>query len=102
MKRTRKRQPNKRDDSRHRTFIIAALDELKAHPSKLTIIKQNCQHYKQQAHLKRSLLIAIERFEWVFEVDDDVDRIIEQILAEDYIGNRIRRYPLLFKGVVND
>ncbi|WP_199886185.1 hypothetical protein [Pseudoalteromonas sp. T1lg23B] len=102
MKQTRSRQQSKRDDNRHRAFIIAALNELKAHPNKLAILKQNCQLYKQQAHLKRGLLKAIERFEWVFEVDDDIDRIIEQILAQDYIGNRIRRYPLLFKGIVDD
>ncbi|OHU85388.1 MULTISPECIES: hypothetical protein [Pseudoalteromonas] len=102
MRRSRARRPTKRDDSRHKAFIIAALNELKTHPNKLTIIKQNCQLYKQQPHLKRGFLTAIERCEWVLEVDDDIDRIIAQILAEDYIGNRLRRYPLLFKGVVDD
>jgi hypothetical protein len=46
-------------------------------------------------------LLAIERFDWVFEATNDVDQICEQIMADDYIGNRLRRYPLLFKGVVN-
>ncbi|BBN83959.1 hypothetical protein PA25_39440 [Pseudoalteromonas sp. A25] len=89
-------------DLRGQAFIHAALEELRQNPKKLSIVKQNCLAFKQQPFLKRGLLVAVERFEWVFEVDDDIERVIAQVLAEDYIGNRIRRYPLLFKGVVND
>jgi hypothetical protein len=38
--------------------------------------------------------------EWVFEANLSCDEICQQILADDYIGNRIRRYPLIFKGVL--
>ncbi|CAH9062408.1 hypothetical protein PSECIP111951_03665 [Pseudoalteromonas holothuriae] len=98
---TRKLSNNKHQ-SRDFEFIIAALNELKVHPEKLEIIKTNCAEFKQQPYLKRGLLLAVERFEWVFAIDDDVQRIAKQVLADDYIGNRLRRYPLLFKGVICD
>ncbi|MBE0390007.1 hypothetical protein PLUTE_b1128 [Pseudoalteromonas luteoviolacea DSM 6061] len=37
--------------------------------------------------------------QWVLAVDDDIDRICKQIMSDDYIGTRLRKYPLLFKGV---
>jgi len=86
---------------RHSLFINQVVDNLKADPSKLNIIRNNLDEYRQQQFLKRGFLLAIERFDWVFEASNDVNQICEQILADDYIGNRLRRYPLLFKGVVN-
>ena len=53
-----------------------------------------------QQFLKRGFLLAIERFDWVFEASNDVEQICAQILADDYIGKRLRRYPLLYKGVI--
>jgi hypothetical protein len=97
--RNRKKRPI---NKKHLNYIASVIEELNSHPEKLNIIKENCDRYKQQIYLKKGLLLAIERFEWVFEVDDDVERICVQIMADDYIGNRIRRYPLLFKGVLND
>lgn len=94
----RKQRPTSR---RHSLFINQVVDILKADPSKLNIIRRNLDEYRQQQFLKRGFLLAIERFDWVFEATNDVDQICEQIMADDYIGNRLRRYPLLFKGVVN-
>ncbi|MEJ6474724.1 hypothetical protein [Pseudoalteromonas piscicida] len=85
-----------------RAYIEKVVATLRAEPSKLNIIKQNCENYRQQSFLKRGFLLAIERFDWVFAVDNDVERIVQQILADDYIGKRLRRYPLLFKGVLDD
>ena len=83
------------------TFINLESTELQAHPEKLEIIRRNLNEYREQTHLKRGFLLAIERFDWVFEASNDVNFICQQILADDYIGNRLRRYPLLFKGVIN-
>jgi hypothetical protein len=83
-------------------FIRDVLSELKRSPHKVQFIKDNCDYYKTQVHLKRGFLTAIERIELVLVIDNDVDRITQQILANDYIGNRIRRYPLLFKGILNN
>ncbi|MBD1583880.1 hypothetical protein [Pseudoalteromonas sp. S16_S37] len=102
MTRRHNRQKKNGGDSRGLQFIYAALEELKANPHKLDIVKSNCNAFKQQPFLKKGLLLAVERFEWVFEVDDNIERIIAQVLADDYIGKRIRRYPLLFKGVASD
>jgi hypothetical protein len=55
--------------------------------------------YKQQMHLKRGFLRAIERLEWVIHASKDIEQFEKSILADDYIGEVIRRYPLLFKGI---
>lgn len=81
-------------------FINSVVSELKNNPSKLQIIRGNLDYYRQQRFLKRGFLLAIERFDWVFEATDNIDEICAQILAQDYIGQRLRRYPLLFKGVI--
>jgi len=96
-RRIRKRTTNKQTT----TFINQVITELQAHPEKLEIIRRNLNEYREQTHLKRGFLLAIERFDWVFEASNDVNFICQQILADDYIGNRLRRYPLLFKGVIN-
>ncbi|ATC94941.1 hypothetical protein [Pseudoalteromonas tunicata] len=95
------RQKPKRKTSLHQLeFIRLVIAELKRSPDKISIIKQNCDYYRQQTFLKKGFLLAIERFDWVFEVDDDIERICQQIQADDFIGNRLRRYPLLFKGII--
>ena len=76
------------------------INELKNNPDKLDIIRDNLSYYREQQFLKRGFLLAIERFDWVFEASNDVDQICAQILADDYIGKRLRRYPLLYKGVL--
>ena len=86
--------------SRNLQFINQVIAQLKAEPEKLQLIKNNLAYYRAQTHLKRGFLLAIERFDWVFEATDNIDEICDQIMADDYIGNRLRRYPLLFKGVV--
>ncbi|KPZ58478.1 hypothetical protein CWC16_01250 [Pseudoalteromonas sp. S3776] len=96
-RRIRKRTTNKQTTS----FINQVIAELQAHPEKLDIVRQNLDEYREQTYLKRGFLLAIERFDWVFEASNDVNFICQQILADDYIGNRLRRYPLLFKGVIN-
>lgn len=97
------RKVRKRSDSKLNTaFINQVIAALKSDPSKLAVIQENLEQYRSQRHLKRGFLLAIERFDWVFEASDDVNFICEQILADDYIGNRLRRYPLLFKGVISE
>ncbi len=97
------RKVRKRSDSKLNTaFINQVIAALKSDPSKLAVIQENLEKYRSQRHLKRGFLLAIERFDWVFEASDDVNFICEQILADDYIGNRLRRYPLLFKGVISE
>ncbi|AQP98461.1 hypothetical protein B0W48_00830 [Pseudoalteromonas aliena] len=83
------------------TFINQVVEELRADPSKISIIQNNLEQYRSQTHLKRGFLLAIERFDWVFEASTDINFICQQILADDYIGNRLKRYPLLFKGVIS-
>ncbi|WP_419148819.1 hypothetical protein [Pseudoalteromonas 'SMAR'] len=97
----RPRRP-RAESKQTRHYIDRVITELLQQPHKLSIIKANCEYYRQQSYLKRGFLLAIERFDWVFAVDDDVERICQQILADDYIGKRLRRYPLLYKGVLDD
>ncbi|WP_372760522.1 hypothetical protein [Pseudoalteromonas sp.] len=94
----RKRRTNHYDSH----FIAAVIAELKAQPHKVAIIRANLAYYRTQNHLKRGFLLAIERFDWVFAACHDVDEMCAQIMADDYIGQRLRRYPLLYKGVLAD
>lgn len=86
--------------NKHTDFISKVVSSLRADPCKLGIITSNLDEYRKQRFLKKGFLTAIERFDWVFEASDDIEDICQQILADDYIGNRLRRYPLLFKGIV--
>ncbi len=90
----------KTESKQQQVFINQVISELKNNPDKLDIIRNNLSYYRQQQFLKRGFLLAIERFDWVFEASNDVEQICTQILADDYIGKRLRRYPLLYKGVL--
>ena len=96
-----RRKPTRTKKNNQHQYIERVVAELRQCPSKLAVIKRNCDEYRSQRYLKKGFLLAIERFDWVFEVDDDIERIAQQILADDYIGQRLRRYPLLFKGVLS-
>lgn len=85
--------------TQNQSYIEQAVANLKQNPAKLRILRENCELLAQQYSMNKGLLRAIERVEWVFCVDDDIERICKQILDNDYIGNKIRRYPLLFKGI---
>ncbi|KAF7764566.1 hypothetical protein PCIT_b0602 [Pseudoalteromonas citrea] len=100
-KRRLKQRGLTRDNVQATPYLIEVLSELQRAPHKVEIIKRNCDYYKTQIHLKRGFLTAIERIELVLVIDHDIERIRQQILANDYIGNRIRRYPLLFKGILD-
>lgn len=96
--RRRANRPTKPQDMH---YIQSVLNTLKAHPERIKILEQNCNEYKQQTHLKRGFLRAIERLEWVIHASQNIEEFEHSILADDYLGNVIRRYPLLFKGIVN-
>lgn len=81
---------------------MAALDELQKHPEKIAIVRSNIEVFRSQRFLKRGFLNALERMLWVFDAHDDVNLICQSILADNYIGGAIRKYPLIFKGVVNN
>lgn len=85
--------------SNNQLYIEQALFNLKQEPAKLKILRENCQILARQYSMNKGLQRAIERVEWVFSIDDDIERICKQILSDDYIGTKIRRYPLLFKGI---
>ena len=90
----------KAESKQQQVFINQVINELKSNPGKLDIIRENLSYYREQQFLKRGFLLAIERFDWVFEASNDVEQICAQILADDYIGKRLRRYPLLYKGIL--
>lgn len=81
-------------------YFVSVTEELRHHPKKLEIVRQNLAYYQSQSYLKSGFLKALERMEWVFEANLSIEQICQQIMADDYIGNRIRRYPLIFKGVL--
>lgn len=82
-------------------YILSVITALKAEPEKIAIVKRNVVEYQHQQYLKKGFLLALERMEWLFEANLTIDEFCEQLVADDYIGNRIRRYPLIFKGVLD-
>ena len=98
MHRPRRHRPTPAPLQKRMERVVA---ELKQHPHKVGIIKENLAYYRQQPYLKRGFLTAIERFDWVFACDQSIDALCDQLLSDDYIGKRLRRYPLLFKGVLD-
>ncbi|MCF2856041.1 hypothetical protein L1286_01030 [Pseudoalteromonas sp. SMS1] len=88
-----------RTDSASTQYLEKVIAVLKAEPHKISILKRNCEYYQKQQFLKKGFQRAIEHMQWLLAVDDDVERICNHIMAEDYIGNKLRQYPLLFKGV---
>ncbi|KZN69333.1 hypothetical protein [Pseudoalteromonas luteoviolacea] len=99
--RNTKRRP-KRDNKTSEDYIYRVLAELQSHPNKLATLHDNCEFYQQQQFLKKGFQRAIEHMQWVLAVDKDVNRICTQIMADDYIGIRLRKYPLLFKGIIQN
>ncbi|MFC0119560.1 hypothetical protein ACFFK7_16740 [Pseudoalteromonas xiamenensis] len=95
MNKVRRRPTN----SKNLDYVRAALERLTADPSKLSQLRCNCQQLKREYSFNKGLLTAIERLEWVFCIDDDIERITSQILNDDYISSKILKYPLLFKGL---
>lgn len=81
-------------------YIAAALDELQKHPEKIDIVRNNIEVFRTQRFLKRGFLNALERMVWIFDAHDDVGLICQSVMSDNYIGNAIRKYPLIFKGVV--
>ena len=82
-------------------YLQQVFAELHRQPEKLQLIAQNMQHYKQQIYLKRGFLKAIERLEWIFDEQPSVELVEELVFEDSYSGQRLRSYPLLFKGIIN-
>ncbi|KID55748.1 hypothetical protein JF50_15410 [Pseudoalteromonas luteoviolacea] len=93
------RSRNRASTQSSQTYMKQVVDALRQNPTAIGVIKANCQYYQEQAYLKKGLKRTIERLEWILAADDDIERICQQIMADDHIGNKCRQYPLLFKGV---
>lgn len=98
---TSRRQRKHKPHAQNLQYLLSVINALRANPEKLAIVKHNVDEYQSQQYLKRGFLVALERMEWLFEANLSIDEFCQQILADDYIGNRIRRYPLIFKGVLD-
>lgn len=98
---TSRRQRKHKPYAQNLQYLLSVINALRANPEKLAIVKHNVDEYQSQQYLKRGFLVALERMEWLFEANLSIDEFCQQILADDYIGNRIRRYPLIFKGVLD-
>ena len=95
-----RRQRKEKHYPQNQQYLQSVIEALKANPEKINIVKTNVADYQNQQYLKKGFLRALERMEWLFEANLTIDEFCQQILAEDYIGIRIRRYPLIFKGVI--
>ena len=97
-RRARQRPANSQNmDYLRRVFAV-----LKREPDKIARVKQNIAEYQQQTFLPKGFIKAIERCEWVLDLGDNVDMLERAVFEDSDTGKRLRRYPLLFKGIIND
>ncbi|MFT6899651.1 MAG: hypothetical protein ACJA13_004092 [Paraglaciecola sp.] len=43
----------------------------------------------------------MDRLLLVFEDDNDIELLYRQVMSDDNIALRVRRYPLIFKGIIS-
>lgn len=96
----RQRRSNRATPVQHMAYFEQVFAELRLHPEKIAIVRHNIAEFQAQPYLKKGLHTAIDRLLLVFEDDDDIERLYRQVMSDD-IGQRVRRYPLIFKGLIS-
>ncbi|MBB1437467.1 hypothetical protein H5202_02045 [Shewanella sp. SG41-4] len=84
----------------HTVFFEQVFAELRLNPDKIAIVRSNIAEFQAQPYLKKGLHTAIDRLLLVFEDDNDIELLYRQVMSDD-IGQRVRRYPLIFKGIIS-
>jgi hypothetical protein len=97
----RQRRSNHTTPAQHMTYFEQVFAELRRHPEKIAIVRHNIAQFQAQPYLKKGLHTAIDRLLLVFEDDKDIERLYRQVMSDDDIALRVRRYPLIFKGIIN-
>lgn len=96
----RSRRGNRATPALHMDYFEQVFAELRRHPDKIAIVRHNIAEFQAQPFLKKGLHTAIDRLLLVFEDSDDIELLYRQVMSED-IGQRVRRYPLIFKGIIS-
>ncbi|WP_351077107.1 hypothetical protein [Shewanella sp. CAL98-MNA-CIBAN-0140] len=96
----RQRRSNHTTPAQHMTYFEQVFAELRRHPEKIAIVRYNIAQFQAQPYLKKGLHTAIDRLLLVFEDDNDIELLYRQVMSDDNIALRVRRYPLIFKGII--
>jgi hypothetical protein len=96
----RQRRSNHTTPAQHMTYFEQVFTELRLHPEKIAIVRHNIAQFQAQPYLKKGLHTAIDRLLLVFEDDNDIELLYRQVMSDDNIALRVRRYPLIFKGII--
>ncbi|AZG73918.1 hypothetical protein [Shewanella livingstonensis] len=97
----RQRRSNRATPAQHMVYFEQVFAELRLHPEKIAIVRRNIAEFQSQPYLKQGLHTAIDRLLLVFEDDDDIELLYRQVMSDD-IGQRVRRYPLISKGIISN
>ncbi|MGI2001174.1 hypothetical protein [Shewanella frigidimarina] len=96
----RKRRSSRATPAEHTAYFEQVFAELRLRPEKIAIVRHNIAEFQAQPYLKKGLHTAIDRLLLVFEDDNDIELLYRQVMSDD-IGQRVRRYPLIFKGIIS-
>ncbi|MGI2170585.1 hypothetical protein ACROAE_10355 [Shewanella sp. MF05960] len=96
----RPRRGNRATPVLHMDYFEQVFVELRRHPEKIAIVRHNIAEFQAQPFLKKGLHTAIDRLLLVFEDNDDIELLYKQVMSDD-VGQRVRRYPLIFKGIIS-
>ena len=96
----RPRRGNRATPALHMDYFEQVFVELRRHPEKIAIVRHNIAEFQAQPFLKKGLHTAIDRLLLVFEDNDDIELLYRLVMSED-VGQRVRRYPLIFKGIIS-
>ncbi|TKB54209.1 hypothetical protein [Ferrimonas aestuarii] len=80
------------------TQIISAIEQ---DPTRLSIVAENLAHYRKMQFLSRGKLRTLDELGWALEVENSLDAIKTMLLSPTRSGQRLRRFPLLFRNVLN-
>jgi hypothetical protein len=95
-----KRRSSRATPAEHTAYFEQVFAVLRLHPEKIAIVRRNIAEFQAQPYLKKGLHTAIDLLLLVFEDDNDIELLYRQVMSDD-IGQRVRRYPLIFKGIIS-
>ncbi len=102
-KRVKNRRPDVLEQQQARLYLTAVFRKLASEPDLIAVVKENIDTFKGKQHIRNSAKKTLARLEWHFDAEQpDIELLATEVLADDYIGQKYREFPLLFKGVLTE
>ncbi|WP_028116743.1 hypothetical protein [Ferrimonas senticii] len=85
---------------REQHYFTQVFARLRAEPKCWQQVVDNYQYFLTRAHLSRSNQRALRDLGWLIEANCSIAEVEQAVLAETRSGQRLRRFPLLFRGLL--